>query len=232
MEALAQVQVPHKPPSRRRVVNGNAEFLQKRAEHPDDAGKFRGLQQAVRTVDHPVRARGVKADDHPAVFHGDGVLRLVAVAVGAVRHKHFRNGQRKPCQPPKRLLDPRALLRGLKGVVRLAQRAAPAPREQRAGVFRPVGGGLEDARDLCDGIMRLGFYHVRLHRVAGEAAAHKDRKPVRPAHAAALGGQRFNFQRQRLVLLGNCHRRPPFGSCAPPGKAGTPPPPQAAARAG
>ena len=97
-----------------------------------------------------------------------------------------------------------------KAVFELAKRAAATAREQRTVVWNTVRRRGQDTCDLGDRIVLFCLDHMGFHFVAGYAPAHEYCKTLRTPHAASLGGERFNFQREGLVLPGCGHDVPPL----------------------
>ena len=152
----------------------------------------------------------VKALDHAAVFHADGVNRLIAIAERVFHADDILQRRRNAADACERIVDTRALHAQLFAVIHVLQAAATAGAVDRAGRLCARSGRGQALLRLAVNGGRRDLEDAHLPRLADKRAFHKHGAPGDVTHTGAFGRVPGDLGGVQLVFCKLVHGFIPF----------------------
>ena len=170
----------------------------------------RELEQTLLDRRDIVAGCAVKALDHAAVFHTDGVNRLIAIAERVFHADDILQRRRNAADACERIVDTRSLHAQLFAVIHVLQAAAAAGAADRAGrLCARSGRGQALLRLAVNGGCR-DLEDAHLPRLADERALNKHGAAGDMAHTGAFGRVPGDLGGVQLVFCKLVHGFIPF----------------------
>ena len=169
------------------IIGGDAAQIHPVADRLRRLVCERELEQTLLDRRDIVAGCAVKALDHAAVFHADGVNRLIAIAERVFHADDILHRCQNAADACERIVDTRSLHAQLFAVIHVLQAAATAGAVDRAGrLCARSGRGQALLRLAVDGICRH-LQDAHLPRLADERAFHKYGAAGDMAHTGTFG---------------------------------------------
>ena len=210
MHGAACEQVAHHTAPGLLIIGGDAAQIHPVADRLRRLVRKRELEQALFDRRDIMAGCAIKALDHAAVFHTDGVNRLIPVAERVLHADNILHRRRNAADACERIVDTRALHAQLFAVIHVLQAAATAGAVNRAGRLCARSGRGQALLRLAVNGGRRDLEDAHLPRLADKRALNKHGAPGDVTHTGALGRVPGDLGGMQLVFCKLLHGFIPF----------------------